>query len=348
MRRALNNLNADLVQAHPDYVCRVVSDEGSIGRGHLSRFQDVESTTPVILTSSQMLTTGVDMPTCKNVVLVRLINAMTEFKQIIGRGTRVRDDYGKLFFNILDYTGSATRLFADPEFDGDPEEVVEGEIDEPEPPEEPEGEPPEPEPPEPLPPEPPDEPHRKFYYDGGQVAIAAHLVYELDANGRQLRVVQFTDYTAEQVRTLYTSAADLRDAWADPEDRAAVIEKLAERGIDFDELAESANQPDADPFDLLCHVAFNAPLRTRRERARRLRTERKDFWDQYSPEARAILEELLEKYAAHGAAQFVIPDVLEVPPISQHGNVMEIAAKFGGEEALATAVSRLQTLLYAQ
>ena len=164
------------------------------------------------------------------------------------------------------------------------------------------------------------------------------MVYELDANGRQLRVVQFTDYTAEQVRTLYTVAADLRDAWADPEDRAAVIEKLAERGIDFDELAESANQPDADPFDLLCHIAFNAPLRTRRERARRLQAERKDFWKQYGPEARAILEELLEKYAAYGAAQFVMPDVLAVPPISAHGNVMEISGKFGGEDKLLRAV----------
>ncbi len=348
MRRALSNLNADLARLHPDYVCRVVSDEGSIGRGHLSRFQDVEGLTPVILTTSQMLTTGVDMPTCKNVVLLRVINAMTEFKQIIGRGTRVRDDYDKLFFNILDYTGSATRLFADPEFDGDPEEIEEGGIDEPEPPEVPEAEQPEPEPPGPLPPEEPEETRRKFYYDGGQVAISAHLVYELDANGKQLRVVQFTDYTAEQVRTLYTSAADLRDAWADPEDRAAVIEKLAERGIDFDELAESANQPDADPFDLLCHVAFNAPLRTRRERARRLQTERKDFWEQYGPEARAILDELLEKYAAYGTAQFVMPDVLAVPPISAHGNVMEIAGMFGGEDELLRAVHSLQALLYSQ
>ena len=120
MRQALNNLNADLVKQYPDYVCRVTSDEGDIGRGHLSRFQDVERQTPVILTTSQLLTTGVDAPTCKNIVLVRVVNSMTEFKQIIGRGTRVRDDYGKLFFNILDYTGSATRLFADPDFDGDP------------------------------------------------------------------------------------------------------------------------------------------------------------------------------------------------------------------------------------
>src|SRR5438067_1066828 len=120
MRRALNNLNADLVRDNPDYVCRVTSDEGDVGRGHLSNFQDLERRTPVILTTSQLLTTGVDAPTVQNIVLLRIINSMTEFKQIIGRGTRVRDDYGKLFFSILDYTGTATRLFADPDFDGDP------------------------------------------------------------------------------------------------------------------------------------------------------------------------------------------------------------------------------------
>ena len=109
MRRALNNLNADLTAQHPDYVARVTADEGAIGRGHLSRFQDLETTSPVILTTSQLLTTGVDAPTCKNVVLARVVNSMSEFKQIIGRGTRLREDYGKLFFNIIDYTGSATQ-----------------------------------------------------------------------------------------------------------------------------------------------------------------------------------------------------------------------------------------------
>lgn len=130
MRRALNNLNSDLVRGNPDYVCRVTSDEGDVGRGHLSNFQDLERRTPVILTTSQLLTTGVDAPTVQNIVLLRVINSMTEFKQIIGRGTRVRDDYGKLFFSILDYTGSATRLFADPEFDGDPTIETEQTIDE--------------------------------------------------------------------------------------------------------------------------------------------------------------------------------------------------------------------------
>jgi len=356
MRRALNNLNSDLARQHSDYVCRVTSDEGGIGRGHLSNFQDVERRTPVILTTSQMLTTGIDAPTVQNVVLVRVINSMTDFKQIIGRGTRVRDDYGKFFFSILDYTGSATRMFADPDFDGDPSIETEQHIGE-------NGEPidtetvvtPE-ETPEPtdeviVDPLPPDDgtpvERRKFYFDGGQVEIAAHLVYELDADGNQLRVVRFTDYTAEKVRTLYRNAAELRDDWADPDHRKNIIDRLGERGIDFDELASVANQPDADPLDLLCHIAFNAPLRTRRERAQRLRSEKKDFFEQYGPEAREILGELLDKYTEHGTAQFVIPEVLEVPPISKRGNVIQIARHFGGEDRLVEAIRELQTLLYA-
>lgn len=353
MRRELNNLNSDLVREYPDYVCRVTSDEGDIGRGHLSHFQDLERRTPVILTTSQLLTTGVDAPTVQNVVLVRIINSMTEFKQIIGRGTRVRDDYGKLFFSILDYTGSATRLFADPEFDGDPTLETQQAIDE-------QGAPvddeqvviPEAEPElgsdGGLPPD--DDPpggREKFYFDGGRVEIAAHLVYELDPDGNQLRVVQFTDYTADKVRTLYRNAAELRSEWANPERRSEIIDRLAERGIDFDHLAETANQPDADPLDLICHLAFNAPLRTRRERAQRLRSERPDFFAQFGPEAREILDELLNKYTEHGTAQFVIPDVLQVPPISTHGNVLEIATRFGGVDQLRHAVMQLQTLLYA-
>ncbi len=128
MRRALNNTNADIVKDHPDYVCRVTADEGAIGIGHLSRFQDVETKTPVILTTSQLLTTGIDAPTCRNIVIARVVDSMTEFKQIIGRGTRLQPDYEKYFFDILDYTGSATRLFADPDFDGWPALITEEEI----------------------------------------------------------------------------------------------------------------------------------------------------------------------------------------------------------------------------
>jgi type I restriction enzyme R subunit len=149
------------------------------------------------------------------------------------------------------------------------------------------------------------------------------------------------------VRTLYPTAPELRKKWANPSERSEIIDKLAQRGISFDELAETAKQPNADPFDLLCHLAFNAPLRTRRERAQRLREEQKNFFDQYGGEARAILNELLEKYAEHGTAQFVLPDVLKVPPISERGNVIEIAKMFGGSEKLRDAVNQLQTLLYA-
>ena len=160
-------------------------------------------------------------------------------------------------------------------------------------------------------------------------------------------VVQFTDYTADKVRTLFRNATELRDEWADPDRRRDIIDRPEERGIDLDHLAETANQPDADPLELQCHIGFNAPLRTRRERAERLRTEKKDFFDQYGAEARVILNELLEKYAEHGTVQFVLPDVLEVPPLSGHGNVMEIAEKYGGSDKLVDAVHQLQTLHYA-
>jgi len=129
--------------------------------------------------------------------------------------------------------------------------------------------------------------------------------------------------------------------------RAEIIAKLEERGIDFDQLRATSNQPEADPFDLLCHLAFNGPLRTRRERADRVRKEERSFFDKFAPEAKAILGELLEKYADHGTAQFVIPDVLKVPPISERGNVIEIAKLFGGPEKLREAVAKLQALLYA-
>jgi type I restriction enzyme R subunit len=359
MRRALSNLNADLVRHHADYVCRVTADEKNLGRGHLSRFQELETLTPVILTTSQLLTTGVDAPTCQNIALARVVGSMTEFKQIIGRGTRVRDDYGKYYFSILDYTGSATRHFADPDFDGEPALVTEQEIDpdgritaevvvEPEEPDDAgvEGEvisdPLLPGLEEPSPPEP-----RKFYVDDGMVEIAADMVYELDTDGKKLRVVKYTDYTAAKVRDLFPDAHVIREQWADPQGRAQIIATLAERGIDVVELANVTGRPDADPLDLLCHLAYNAPVRTRRQRAEHLRLGKQDFFDRYGPEAKAILQELLDIYAEQGPTQFVLPDVLQMPPISTHGNVIEIAAFFGGPEQLRAAVNQMQTLLYA-
>ncbi|MBI5711210.1 MAG: DEAD/DEAH box helicase family protein [Candidatus Eisenbacteria bacterium] len=359
MRSAIARLNADLMRVHHDYVCRVVSDEGAVGRGHLSDFQDVESESPVILTTSQMLSTGVDAPMVKNVALARTVNSMTEFKQIIGRGTRVRDDYGKYYFTILDYTGSATRHFADPEFDGQPALITEERVD---------GEghrtgAPIEETPEQegedreevvietgVPQIPQDEaaaPRRKYYVDGGAVEIAASVVYELDPQGGVLRVVRLTDYTQQKVRELFPTAAALRDKWSRADERQAVIEALEQRGVDLDHLREATHQPDADPFDLLCHVVYSAPIRTRRERADRLRKEHREFFERFAPEAREILQEVLEKYADHGVAQLTDPKILQVEPLSRHGNLLEIAGRFGGPTRLRDALEELQRLLYA-
>lgn len=362
MRMLLSNLNRDLVQQYPDYVCRVVSEEGDIGRGHLGRFQELEKTTPVILTTSKLLSTGVDVPTCKNVVIYKIINSMTEFKQIIGRGTRVRSDYGKLYFNIIDYTGCATRLFADPAFDGEPVLLTEEEMNkvgevvprpenvlvpedqkEFEEAEEVEGAP------EILSGDSEEKQPRKYYVNDGK-CIRMVVDYEqvLGAEGNKLTVVKYSDYTAEQVREIFPNAATFYAKWLRMDERQRIIDVLEERGINFEELARNTGLVDADPFDLLCHIAFNAPLRSRRERAQRLRTGKVDFFDYFKPEARLILNEILDKYVDYGIAQFKMPDILKVDPIAQHGNVMEIASLFGGPEQLRDALANLQGLLYAE
>lgn len=357
MRRMLANENADLVREHSDYVCRVTADEGDIGRGYLSKFQDLEQRTPVILTTSRMLSTGVDAPTCRNVVLARTVTTMVEFKQIIGRGTRVRDDYGKFYFNIVDYTGSATTLFADPDFDGDPALIAEYDLFDAEakplseffPESDPEDD-------EDFPTgrdsllDDPDDDHeapRKFYVDDGEVQIVAHLVYELDALGNQLRVVSYTDYAGEEVRKLFPHTAQLRERWQDPQGRGEILELLEDRGLLFEDLLRLTAMEDADPFDVLCHLAFNAPIRSRLERAQRVRSDEPDFWAGHSNGAREVLSLLLDRYAETGATEFRLPDVLKVTPLSGMGNAIEISARFGGPAAMKSAVTQLQQLIYA-
>ncbi len=357
MAEAIGNLNAERRKTRPNYVCRVTSNEGAIGRGHLAKFEHVEllDDSPIILTTSQLLTTGLDAPTVKNVVLARVVGSMSEFKQIIGRGTRVRSEYDKLWFNIIDYTGTATEKFADPGFDGDPVRVditnVDVPVEPPEPPTPVEGdddEPPGPgDPPGPLDPPGGDMP-RKFYVDDGEVRIVHHQVQELDPDGNVLRTTRYEDYAAGRVRVLCPTVFDLKAKWADPLGRSEIIERLKDEGIEFDALQEALNQPDADPFDLLCHLAFNAPLRTRRERARILKSRSKDFFESHGPKARQILTDLLDKYADHGDAEFDIEEVFSVDPLARHGTFDEIAREFGGPENLGKAVRDLQTLLYQE
>ncbi len=353
MRASLHKANEDLTKQYPHYVTRVTADEGKVGRGHLDDFVDPEKDVPVILTTSKLLSTGVDAPTCRNIVLFKPIGSLVEFKQIIGRGTRLYPDKDKLWFTIVDYAG-ATRLFSDPNFDGEPEKITEVTVyptgEEQEPPagveEGPwDGEEDGPEVDvdggEELPP-------RKLYVDGVEVRISAEAVYELDSSGKRQRVIKYTDYTAQQVRTLYPSPAELRTAWMEAEHRAAVLRSLAERGIDFETLVEATKQPDADPFDLLVHVAWNAPLRTRRERAERVRKETKDFWEKYTPQARAVLSDLLDKYTNYGVTQLEDLQILQVPPLPERGTPTEIAGFFGGPAQLREAVTELQSLLYSQ
>ena len=363
MRQELVNLNSDLVKQYPDYVCRVTADEGAIGLTHLSHFQDVDKPVPVILTTSQLLTTGVDAEMVKNVVLARVVGSKSEFKQIVGRGTRLKVDYGKEYFNIIDFTGTATRHFADPDFDGDPARLEEVTVDE-------AGEvvdttivevPGVAEPeaeyvaqPEQVGPgeaeiltDPPAEP-RKYYIDGGEVEIIGHLVYDLDTDGKKLQVVRYTEYSGRAVRSMYPTRDALRSAWADPDTRADLLRELTERGISFEELAASSDQPDADPFDLLCHLAWNAPLLTRRQRAERARKATQDLFTQYGETAREVLSLLLEKYIERGIIQFsALSDLMKVQPFDRFGSPSEIATRhFGGVKGLREAVSRLQTAIY--
>jgi len=348
MRRTLHNANSDLAVIYPHYVARVVSDEGKIGRKFLDDFQDPERKTPVILTTSQMLTTGVDAPTCRNIVLFKPINSMVQFKQIIGRGTRLYPDKDKLWFTIIDYAG-ATRLFTDPDFDGFPEFISQEEIDEygnqirtqveegeeeaekelgEEEGEISEGE------------------LRKYYVDNVEIQIVHEMVYELDPEGNKLKTWKFTDYTRDKVRELYPSANELRSKWTKTKERQQIIEALEKRGISFEYLAEVTRHPDADPFDLLMHIAFNAPLRTRRERADYVKNTKKDYLAKYSGDARDIIMVLLDKYTEFGVTQLTDPNILRIPPISQKGSPFEIAEVFGGMKKLRRVLSDLQKFLY--
>ncbi len=360
MRRALHNANADLARQHPNYVVRIVSDEGGIGRGYLSDFADTEKDVPVIATTSEMLSTGVDLPTVRNVVLFRPIGSIALFKQMIGRGTRLFPDEDKLSFDIIDYAG-ATALFADPEFDGPPEQVVHEEIDE-------DGNVvddatvEEPHPGIELqdaggldgvddglvdPDDIDDDQAVKFYVDDVEVWVIGEATYHLDPETQRLRLVEYQDFVTETVRLLYPDPNELRAKWAERLGRREVLVALEAHGIDPDDLIERTGFSDADPIDALVHLAWNQPLATRTDRARRVRKEHAAFFESYQPAAREVLGYLLDKYAEQGVSQLDDPDVLRVPPLSDLGSPVDIAGRFGSADALQEAVVRLAELLYA-
>jgi type I restriction enzyme R subunit len=287
-------------------------------------------------------------------VLFRPIGSIALFKQIIGRGTRLFPDEDKLSFDISDYVG-ATRLFADREFDGPPESIDVEEVDE-------DGkvvsdivvEQPEPDfidfdrPDQPI--EAGDliaPPRAKFYVDDVEVWVTAEAVYHLDPETSLLRLVEYRDFVADTVRTLFPDAKELRSRWTSRVGRRDVIDALSMHGIDVEELADRTGLRQADPLDLLVHLAWNQPLATRGDRARRVRAEHAEFFAARTPVAREVLNRLLDKYTEYGIGQLDDLGVLEVPPLSSIGSPAEIAERFGSIGELREAVSRLGELLYA-
>ena len=353
MRRAMHNANSDITAGDPDYVVRIVSAEYETER-LLDEFSDPERQSPTIATTSQLLSTGIDIPSVRNIVLFRPIESMPFFKQIIGRGARLDPDSNKWQFEIIDYCG-ATRLFEDPEFDGPPlseteEEIDEqgevvdgdgGEVNEPEPGE---GEEPEDE---------PDEEEldgvdgvKKFYVDDEPVWVVAEGFFRLDPTTKRPRLIEYRTFVADAVSEIVSSPSELRLMWSEAESRTVITEALLARGIDLDEVIERTGLTDADPLDLLVHLAWNEPLASRFDRARRVRSDRRAFFEQYSPEARLVLEELLDKYAAFGPKELTTAS-LRVPPISDLGSPVELASRFGGPDALRSAIEDLHHELYA-
>jgi len=361
MRQAMVNANADLAAANPRYIMRITGDNDE-GKAQLDNFIDPESVYPVIAITSRLMSTGVDSQTCKLIVLDRRIASMTEFKQIIGRGTRIREDYEKLFFTIMDFR-QATALFADPDFDGDPVQIYEPKAGDPiVPPEdaldpEPQnimGEPGGGENHDQItlsgdPPiyhigtgQPPPSPRTRYIVDNVEVQVATERVQYLDGNGK-LITESLRDYTRKAMRKQFSSLDAFLNVWRDAARKQAILEELAENGVFIDELAESVGR-DFDPFDLICHVAFDQPPLTRRERAENVK--KRDVFAKYGDPARAVLDALLEKYADAGITSVESMDILKVDPLTAFGTPMEIVKRFGDKAAYLTAIRELEAAIY--
>ncbi len=324
MRQALVNENADLSADNPKYVVRITGDS-PYGIADLDDFIDPESKYPVIVTTSKLLTTGVDAQTCKVIVLDRTIASMTEFKQIIGRGTRVREDHGKRWFTVIDYR-RATQLFADPAFDGLPEQIKEGPFDDPESKDDP----------------PPGEPRAKYYVEEVPVSVLQERVQYLDAQGR-LITESLRDYTRKQVTGEYASLDDFLQRWSSSERKTAVLAHLAEHGLLLDALEEEVGG-EYDPFDLICHVAYDQPLRSREDRAAAVRSG--NYFDRYGEAARAVLDALLDKYADAGPSGLEDAQVLRLRPLADLGTPVELIRAFGGRAGYDAAIRDLESHLY--
>jgi type I restriction enzyme R subunit len=337
------------------YVMRITGDDDE-GKDQLSYFIDNDEPYPVIATTSKLLTTGVDAKTCKLIVLDQNINSMTEFKQIIGRGTRLREDYQKLYFTIMDFKG-ATRLFADPDFDGEPVAIYEPRPGEPVVP-----------PNDVIPPgvgesgAPPyganpggdesggGESHAKYYVDDVKVRVAVERSQYLDANGKLITEdyrVFLRDGIKKALQAEFGTLTEFLRRWNSAERKQAVLEELVEHGVPLEILQQAVpNGHELDAFDLVAHVAFDQKPLTRRERANNVK--KRDVFGKYGEQARAVLDALLDKFADHGIQNIEDAKILELPPFDQFGSKTQIRRKiFGGIEQYKEAVREIEQALYA-
>ncbi|MDE2977713.1 MAG: DEAD/DEAH box helicase family protein [Acidobacteriota bacterium] len=348
MRQALVNENADLVERNARYVMRITGEDEA-GKAELGNFIDPESSHPVLVTTSRLLSTGVDVQTCRVIVLDRSVGSMTEFKQIVGRGTRVHEDSEKFYFTLIDFR-NASGHFADPDFDGEPVQIYEpGEDDPIAPPDTSDGEELDDDDLEGIgggnglsPPGP--EPVKKIYVDGIDATIVAERVEYLDEHGK-LITESLRDFTRKALRRRFASLDDFLNRWNAAERKQAILDEMAAEGLPISVIVDELGK-DLDPFDLVCQVAFDARPLTRRERAENVR--KRDVFTQYGGRARAVLGALLDKYADEGVINLDDANVLRVPPLDRLGTPVELVRVFGGKPGFERAVRELQSALYRE
>lgn len=336
MRIALNNLNADMIKENPDYVVRITGSD-TYGKSKLDYFISVSAPYPVIATTSKLLSTGADCKMTKLIVLDEMISSMTEFKQIIGRGTRLREKEGKNHFVVMDFR-NVTRLFSDPEWDG-PIEIVEGfdpqHTPAPKPPKQGNGD--DTDPPTTV---------DKYVVDknGCDVHIIGKRVEVYDTDGKLLRQESIVDYTKSNILGKYASLDNFIHQWTAQEKKHAIRELLEQQGIDLEQMKTDQNMTDVDDFDFICHVAFDQKPLTRRERANNVK--KRDFLSKYSGVAREVLEALLDKYMNSGVYEIEKTEILQLDPFKKYGKPSKIATYFGGKVGYLNAVKELEEELY--
>ena len=336
MRVALVNQNSDMVQKNPDYVVRITGSD-TYGKSKLDYFISVREKYPVIATTSKLLSTGSDCKMTKLIVLDEMIGSMTEFKQIIGRGTRLREKEGKTHFVVMDFR-NVSRLFADPDWDG-PIEMDEdfnpksGSERNTKPPVGPGPDPIDPKQPKPI-----------VNRDGCQVKIVYKTVSVYDANGKLLRQESIIDYTKENILGAYASLDNFIRKWSAEEKKEKIKGLLREQGIDLETLKEDQGMSDVDDFDFICHVAFDKKPLTRKERAENVK--KRDFLNKYSGAAREVLEALLDKYMNTGIYEIEKTEILKLDPFMRMGKPQKIASYFGGKDGYLKAVKELENAIY--